>query len=81
MKHLIDRAFPTLPVAVILLLALLLSGCGTTQSHAINTAYLSTIPEPDCKNETNQDILECLIKYKESLKQSNYDKQHVLQDR
>lgn len=39
---------------------------------------LEIIPKPLCKTNTYSDIVECLLKYKQALDQSNEDKSEIL---
>lgn len=65
---------------------LILGGCCKMQEYkkAIidnNTILfnrLEIIPKPLCKTNTYSDIVECLLKYKQALDQSNEDKSEIL---
>lgn len=39
---------------------------------------LELIPKPLCRTNTYSDIIECLLKYKQALDQSNKDKSEIL---
>lgn len=39
---------------------------------------LEAIQKPVCKTETYSDVIECLLKYKQGLDQSNHDKTIIL---
>ncbi|MDR0571270.1 MAG: hypothetical protein LBG48_00295 [Rickettsiales bacterium] len=65
------------------LIIFLLTGCAVKQNFtspkSINYAYLQEIEAPLCKYESPKLIVECLIFYREALKQSNLDKRLFLQ--
>ncbi len=41
---------------------------------------LELIPKPLCRTNTYSDIVECLLKYKQTLDQSNKDKSEILNE-
>ncbi len=66
---------------------LILGGCCMKQEYRkaiINNTILfnrlELIPKPLCRTNTYSDIVECLLKYKQTLDQSNKDKSEILNE-